>query len=378
MSFLFIVNYIGIIFSAWFKIPIRVQIFWAIGIFSIIAFCYEPYLQASIDVHGSGVDLCRHFDSLDYIRMNGSENIYIEAPLSALYLFFVANIFDNNHYLPMISIWIFYGISFFSLFKFLNYFDLDDDIKRFSVSIFLCVTVFFAPMNNIRYPIATSMFLLVLFYDVVKGYKAAKYMYLLPICMHPGIIFAVLIRWLAVVQLKYVMIISAILFFLVNNYFDILILSVAGIFSEIPSIQIQIISIAGKFTNYSEHVVYDVPLIYKLTSAYMTLLFVVVFSFVNNYDSYFKKNIWFRMSIIVIAVSIVGLITNFMSGNFAGRFLSIVPFLSTIMIADVMNHHKSKNDGSYFSFKLIIFIAAFIYLGVYLFRIYDGWLYLGL
>lgn len=378
MSFLFIVNYIGIIFSAWFKIPIRVQIFWAIGIFSIIAFCYDPYLQASTNVHGSGVDLCRHFDSLDYIRMNGSKNIYIEAPLSALYLFLVANIFDNNHYLPMISIWIFYGISFFSLFKFLNYFDLDDDIKRFSVSIFLCVTEFFAPMNNIRYPIATSIFLLILFYDVVKQYKFAKYLYLIPICMHPGIIFAVMVRYISIVRIKYVFFVAIILFFGIYNYFDTLLMGLAGLFYEFPALQMQIISVGVKFVNYSENVVYEVPLIHKIMSTYMLLFFLGIFLLVNNYKSYFSKNIWFRMSLIVIILAIMGCITNFMGGNFTARFLSIAPFFSTIMTADIMKHYKNKSDGSYFVVKMMIFIFAFIPLLVYLLKIYHGWIYVGL
>lgn len=373
MSFLFIFNYIGFVILSWSKIPIKIYLCWIIGIFSIIAFLFNPYLTPY-----DGVDLVRHFDSLDYIRLNNSENLYIEAPLSALYINIIADTFENNHFLPLISVWIFYGISFLSLFKFLNHSNVDDTIKRFSISIFLCLFVFFGAMNNIRYPIATAMFMFVLFYDVVKRSSKAKFFYLIPVCMHPGIIFAVIIRVLAEIKIKYVLFALLFLCLAVDNFFEYFIINLASLFSAYPSIQAQLIGVAIKFIRYSQESVYKVPMIYRVLSVYEFFLFCMLFLLANNCKSYFNKKILFRMSVLLIIIVSIGLITNFMEGNFTGRVASIMPFLSVLMVADILKYYKTKNKNEYITIKIAILIPSFLYLAVYLFKIYNNWLYIGL
>ena len=102
MEFFFIFNYVAFIFAAWTKIPVKLYMMWIVAVFSTIAFLYDPFIQARI-CGGEGVDLCRHFDSLDLIRMGFDEGVYIEAPLSALYFKIIAYLFEKNNFLPAIS-----------------------------------------------------------------------------------------------------------------------------------------------------------------------------------------------------------------------------------------------------------------------------------
>ena len=42
----FILNYIAFVLAAWTKIPIEVYMLWIVAIFSIVAFLYDPFMQA--------------------------------------------------------------------------------------------------------------------------------------------------------------------------------------------------------------------------------------------------------------------------------------------------------------------------------------------
>lgn len=373
----FICNYVAFILATWTKIPVKLYMLWPIAIFSIVAFLYDPFMQARF-YGGDGVDLCRHFDSLDSIRLGFDDGLYIEAPLSALYLRMVAYLFDDNSFLPLISTWIYYGLAFFICNKFFALLKLSAPLRRFAICMILMCGVFFGNMNNIRYPLATVIFFAGMYFDIIASKAKRNLLYICAFLMHPGTIILFLVRCIANVKLKYSIIIFAILSLFVANYYETLIITLISILTPFPDIQMTVSAVLLKSVSYSTNDVYDVPLLFKVLNIYISCVLMVSALF-NMY--YSRCNTIFkyiqRMALVVVLLSFIGTITNFMDGNFADRLMSIVPFLIALLVSDTLMGMERKNKN-YMYIKSIFFLLALPYIGVYLFKVYPNWIYLGL
>lgn len=375
MAEFFTFNYILLIFSTWCKIPIKLYFMWMMIIFSIIAFIYDPFLQSRIYGGNGSVDLCRHFDKLDMIRLGVDDNLYTEAPFSALYLKTIAYIFDNNSFLPVISVWIYYGIYFFAGNKFLSYMKADKSTKLFALGMCILCGVFFWNMNNIRYPIAVIMFFLVMYYDIIKKLLYTPILYILPVLMHPGVLILICVRFMAKWKLKYSIIIFCLLAGVITSYYEQILTQIIYLLIGLPDIQTLFIAVSLKSTTYATENVYDVPLLYKLLDAYITLVMFIVYVMANSYNrnnSYL--NVFYRMVGITILLATLGNITNFMDGNFVSRLLGITPAFMTLMTGDILSACKKQQKQN---IKVILFCITLPYIFVYLFKIYPNWIYPG-
>lgn len=372
----FIINYICLIAALWSKIPIKLYFLWMMAIFSIVAFIYDPFLQARIS-GTDGVDLCRHFDTLDMIRLGLTDSVYIEAPLSALYLNLIAYLFDNNHFLPVISLWIYYGIYFFVMNKFLSYTGVDEALKFFSIGLCILCDVFFWSMDNIRYPIAIMLFSLVLYYDTVSKAKTVAILYILPILMHPGILILLSIRIMAKFKFIYSVILLSLLGIIMTQYYESILMSAISVFASLPDIQSLFLAISMKSINYSTESVYDIPLIYRVLNIYITLCLFFVYCLARNIgiDNNIQIKILCRMTLLTVFLSTVGTVANFMEGNFTARILSIAPVFLTVLAGNVLLIYKQKSLERCMYIKVFLFCILLPYMLVYIFKIYPNWIY---
>lgn len=373
----FILNYIAFVLAAWTKIPIKLYMMWIITIFSMIAFLYDPFIQARL-AGSAGVDLCRHFDSLDSIRLGFDDGLYIEAPLSALYLRMVAYLFDDNSFLPLISTWIYYGLVFFTCNKFFHLLQLNTSLQRFAICMILMCGVFFGVMNNIRYPLAIAIFFLGLYYDVTKKYIFTVLLYCLAALMHPGSIMLLIVRCISMIRLKFSIVFFPVMTFFIFTYFESIIGVAVSLLSPFPEVQVLLLAISMKSVHYSVDSIYDVPLLYRVLTMYMSCFLIFCYMVHKYYGQYRQefRNIY-RMTIFVTLLSFLGSITNFMEGNFAGRLMSIAPFFIALLVSDTLLC-LSRENKNYMYVKILFFLLALPYICVYLFKVYPNWIYLGL
>lgn len=376
MENFFIFNYVAFILAAWTKIPVKIYMIWIIAVFSIVAFLYDPLLQARI-CGGEGVDLCRHFDSLDLIRLGVDKGIYMDAPLSVLYFRIIACIFEENNFLPLISVLIYYGGVFFTFNKFFKVLKLNGSIQRFVICMFLICGVFFGIMNNIRYPLAINMFFGGLYFDTVRRYRVSVFLYGLSALMHPGIIMLIIVRCISFIKLKYNIILFVILSFTLGylgSFFSMLI----SLLSPLPELQVLLSAISMKFINYSSNIVYDVPFAFRLLTIYALCLLIFGYILNKHYGKYHDDFRYiYRMSMLVILLSIWGILTNYMDGNFSSRIMGISPLLISLLVADTLANFSSGNKN-YVCVKLVVFVLSIPYALVYLLAIYPIWFYAGL
>lgn len=378
MELFFILNYMSFIFATWTKVPIKLYTLWIVAIFSIVAFLYDPFMQARLS-GDMGVDLCRHFDKLDFIRLGLDDGLYIEAPLSALYLKVIAYMFEDNSFLPLISVWIYYGLVFFTSNKFFHLLNVNASTQRFAICVILMCSVFFGVMNNIRYPLSVAMFFLGVYYDVTKNYVLTIFLYCLAVLMHPGSTMLLIVRGISIIRLKFSIVFFPAMVLLIFIYFESIINVAVSLLSAFPELQVLLLAISMKAVHYSvDSNVYDVPLIYRVLTMYMSC-FLLFCYMMNKYYGQYRQEFRsiYRMTIFVTLLSFLGSITNFMEGNFSGRLMSIAPFFIALLISDTLLC-LSRENKNYMYVKILFFLLALPYICVYLFKIYPNWIYLGL
>lgn len=376
MELFFVCNYVAFIFAAWTKISLKLYMLWIIAVFSIVAFLYDPFMQEKV-CGGGGVDLCRHFDSLDLIRLGFDDYLYAEAPFSELYLRTIAYLFETNNFLPLISVWIYYGIAFFACNKFFKLLNLKKSVQRLAICIILMCGVFFWNMNNIRYPLATVIFFSGMYFDIVANKIKRNFCYVCALLMHPGTIILLIVRCIANIKLRYSIIVFAIVSFLIANYYENLVFILVHLLMPFPDIQINVTTVLMKSVRYSAGIVYEVPLLYKILNIYISCVLMVVLLFFMHYRRYNSVLKYLpRMAFVIVLLSIFGTITNFMNGNFADRLMSMVPFFISLLTSDTLMCFGQENKN-YVYVELIVFILALPYIDVYLFKVYPNWIYAG-
>lgn len=375
--FYFVISHIALWVAKWFKINMVIYMAIIMGAYSLVAFNFDPVLQ-QMNCGGEGVDLYRHFMSLDLIRFGNSDELYIEAPFSALYLYGIATLFDNNHMLPLISTWIFYIIYFYIVISYCKKIGAKYSIVKSVIFISICFMVFFGVMNNIRYPIAMTMFMFVLYNEMLTR-QIGKLWYILPVLMHPGIIFLVIIRALAQNKMKYSITIGSIASLMILLDFDNIIQIMISFLSFVPDLQYLIIKTTIKMYSYSSGDEYAVPLLFRATSLYVFFVFVILLMLATNYQSELYKNkLFMRMAKITILVVIVGEVTNYMDGNFSDRIIGVLPFYVSMLCADILVKIQEQAKLTKTAVESFIYINSFAYLSIWLFKVYIDWIYGGL
>lgn len=352
MYWLLLLCYIIFFLCMFININVKKYIFFIVSVLSILAYNYDPiYAYEKLGFYS---DLYRIFNDVDMFRYMGSEYIgYMTAPLSRMYISFFA-IFDDNSLLPFVTCIIYYGIYLFFIYKL----GINNDIKNkyILVVIFFVVSItnYSVIIGNIRYPIATMIYVICLYYDLVKDKKIYCLGYIISILMHPGTFIYLLIRCLVKEQLKKSIVISVLLIILLNFIEEIL--SILAIFSPVFFGDILSKFLLYKdISNFAEPTI-SIYIIYILIIAVISVLIYVV-----KRQLYIMKNNKYNRLINLLILDIIitmGFISNY---QLLGRILSLgISILPILMLLDF----KYNNNSHHIYYYIIIsFIYLFFYFG---------------
>lgn len=352
MYWLLLLCYIMFFLCIFININAKKYIFFIVTILSILAYNYDPvYAYEKLGFYS---DLYRIFNDIDMFRYMGDEYVgYMTAPLSRIYISFFSN-FENNSWLPFTTCIIYYGLYLLFIYKL----GIDNRIKNryILVVIFFVVAItnYSVIIGNIRYPIATVIYIVCLYYDLVKDKKIYCLGYVISILIHPGIFIYLLIRCLVKEKLKKSIAIAVVLIILLN--FTEEILSVLAIFSPVFFGDILSKFLLYKdISNFAEPTI-SVYIIYILIIVVMMILIYLVKQQLNKIEN----NDYNRLiNILILDIIItIGFIYNY---QLLGRIISLgVTSLPILMLLDFKYNNKKNRI---FYYIIICLIYLFFYFG---------------
>lgn len=326
--------------------------FFIVSVLSILAYNYDPIY--AYEKLGFYTDLYRIFNDVDMFRYMGDEYIgYMAAPLSRLYISFFA-IFDSNSWLPFTTCIIYYGLYLFFIYKL----GKDNKIKNryILVVIFFVVSItnYSIIIGNIRYPIATIIYVICLYYDLVKNRKIYYLGYIISILIHPGTFLYLLLRCLVKEKFKKSIVISVLLIILLNFIEEIL--SVLSVLSPVF-----FGDILSKFLLYRDVNNFDEPTIYMYIMYILILIIISILIYVvkRQLDIIENKDYKSLINLLILDIIItVGFISNY---QLLGRILSLgIALLPILMLLD-FKYNNNRNRIYYYI--IISFIYLYFYFG---------------
>lgn len=341
--------FLGVIFI---NINAKKYIFFIVSVLSILAYNYDPIY--AYEKLGFYTDLYRIFNDVDMFRYMGDEYIgYMAAPLSRLYISFFA-IFDSNSWLPFTTCIIYYGLYLFFIYKL----GKDNKIKNryILVVIFFVVSItnYSIIIGNIRYPIATIIYVICLYYDLVKNRKIYYLGYIISILIHPGTFLYLLLRCLVKEKFKKSIVISVLLIILLNFIEEIL--SVLSVLSPVF-----FGDILSKFLLYRDVNNFDEPTIYMYIMYILILIIISILIYVvkRQLDIIENKDYKSLINLLILDIIItVGFISNY---QLLGRILSLgIALLPILMLLD-FKYNNNRNRIYYYI--IISFIYLYFYFG---------------
>ena len=375
--FSFVFSHVCAFVSSLIRVPWIIQIAIIMSAYSLVAFCFDPVLQ-QMNYGGEGVDLYRHFTTLDLLRIGSAGDVYMEAPLSALYMCGIAYAFDNNHMLPLISVWMFYGLYFYYIYSYCQHLQTNEYVRNKITFLSVCFMVFFGVMNNIRYPLAVAMYALVLYKEMIKD-EVSKLWYIIPVLMHPGMSFTVIIRLFAQCRLRYCIVMVVFLVVCFGNAYDAFVERIISACAATPDLQKMLFYAFFKLNSYSSGDGYVMPLLFRITSLYIFAFFIMLCMIAVNYKTRLMQNkVFARMVVITILLVVLGWVMDYMNGNFVDRIIGVFPFYITLLCTDVMAVIQEKTKITRLVVMSFIYIGALSYVSIWLFRVYFDWIYGGL
>lgn len=174
---------------------------------SVLALFYDPITAFN---KGNYTDLYRFYQTLDSIKglpFNNNVVIFQEynnIPVMKILLFLISRI-GVNTLLPFISCFIFYGLFGIFLIKVCEKYNVSSRVLGLSFLIFICLFNFKMVISNIRCPIGSAIFMLTLYYDLLKNKKSKFYFlgYLVCCGIHPIFILFTVLRMLLMLSNRF-------------------------------------------------------------------------------------------------------------------------------------------------------------------------------
>lgn len=340
---------------------LKFYIVFVAAFFAFFGFLYDPIAQWDAVKVGQGVDLVRYFDELENFRFFGdSYEGYMSQPLSRYYLMFFSN-FNSNHWLPCITAFIIYLVNLILIYKIGKRNDYSMSVIAIGMITFIALNDYFSAIAAIRYPMAMTLFFLVLYWDLFCHIKFSKILYIIPILFHPGTSLLLLARIMSQGRLKYSLFFGiACIAVLVSGFdwiFDYIINYTDSIFFT---------GLQAKTLSYTTGFVYQVPLLTMVVAIFLTLslpFFTFVLMLINK--EWAKQNRKFiTMESFLVIMSAVFLVTNISTGNMTARIAGAVSFFSGVLVmpieyAFIKYYHKNFNY-KFFNTLLFGYIAVLI------------------
>lgn len=173
---------------------------------SVLAFFFNPV--AALE-NGNYTDLYRFFKTLDAIKGLPFDNSipifqeYNNIPVMKVVLFLISRV-QINQLLPFMACLIFYGLTGVFIVKISMIYEISSKMVSLAFLIFVCVFNYKMVITNIRCPIGEVIFILTLYYDILKKPKSKLYLLGYLICwgIHPIFLLFTVLRVLLLLMNK--------------------------------------------------------------------------------------------------------------------------------------------------------------------------------
>ncbi len=364
------------------KCNLKFYILLVAAFFSFFGFLYDPFAQLDAVKVGSGVDLVRYFNELENFRFFGADyEGYLSQPLSRYYLLFFSQ-FDSNSFLPGVTAFFIYGINLFLIYKIGQMFHYSNSIISVGLIVFIAFNDYFSTINLIRYPMAMTLFFLILYWDMFCSIKITRLLYIIPILFHPGMVLMVLVRFVSLGNVKQSIILglgACILFFFgFDSFFDSLISATDSLLGT----SIFAAGLQAKTLSYTTDIVYQVPLLTLFVSVFITLIlpfFTITLIGINKKWIVNNKQ-FIIMGCFLVGLSMFFLVTNISTGNMTTRISLAVSFLVGVLIMPIESALVKIRNGNftYKVFNLLLIGYIIILLAVRWGKQYVSWIAPGL
>ena len=368
MYILFVLGTISLLVIPLLRCNLKFYIVFVAAFFAFFGFLYDPIAQWDAVKTGGGVDLVRYFGELEKFRFLGDNyEGYSSQPLSRYYLMFFSN-FDSNHWLPCITAFIIYFINLILIYKIGKQSNYSKSIIAIGFITFVSFNDYFGTINTIRYPLAVTLFFLVMYWDLFCCIRFSKFLYIVPILFHPGVSIFLLARIMSQGRFKYSLGFGAIFIAIFVSGFDKIFDYLISYTDSLFGTSVFAIGLQAKTLSYTNDVVYQVPLLTTVTSLFMTIslpFFSVILLHINK--KWAKKNRKFiTMESFLVIMSLFFLVTNISTGNMTTRIATAVSFFSGVLImpieyAFIQYYHKNFN---YKIFNIVLFSYIAVLLAV--------------
>lgn len=310
---------------------------------AVLAYCTIPDPQD---------DLSRYYQYLDGFRTSGFDYLidfpYKDNPIT-IALFLVISFIGNNHLLPVVVV-TFYCLVLSLVIRKIK---LYENPRLFSVFIVILYSFFHlnGMISGVRFPLATALFILILFYD--KNEKYYTLLYFTPTLIHTSYIFMFLVVLLVKLQSKIKIPISRYIVFI-----PYLAIAVAFVFPD----HIPLLSDAASRLLIYINPTYSFQYIDVRLWASSIVLFVVYTYTVLRSKKRFSPAkedtaIQFSNMMIPIMIGLLPFVSLF------SRFLSLYLVVCLPSIKNIK--FKSKFNASYC-------LIAFVCLGVFAYRMVNA------
>ena len=338
-----------------FNIPAKYYLSSFAFVLSLLAYGYDP-LRAYYE-YGIYTDLFRIFNDIDMFRLYGDGYVaYMAAPLSRLYVSSFA-LFPENSLIAAVSALLFYGISFTILYRIGRAENADEKAIAAAGFLLVAITNYSVVIGNIRYPIATAIFVGLFYLDVHRHSIKAKLLYLFLPLFHPGSIIYLLMRSVTRRKMFFVflffMVLAGVLFSNIDIIFSILI-SFADIFFQDMQSKLELYL---DVSNFSEPTA-AIYVWFFLQVFYLVYLLLDVCRYATpewrSSTRLFRNFIWFM---ILLSIS------SLMNYQIMLRlFNPAVLFIPILFLQDIENLRKAgKRITTRYALMCVIVGVAFMY-----------------
>lgn len=308
-----------------------------------LAYFFNPV--KAFEQNGNYTDLYRFFNDMNLFKQlgwNGNtylfESNYDSYPLTKLLVYGVSR-FDNNHLLPVITVLICYGLTFYVVYRWGKDLSIEYRYIAHVALIFIFLNNYKVCITNIRYPIGLALLLFTIYYDFLKDAKKVicLSLYALLGTIHFALLIFFALRLISITIGRYSKKIILITLLMSSQFLGV-ITNILNRYSRISYIN----SILYKLDFYTEgdrSTYYEIPVIFLGLIRILCLYFLIRWVRKNiNISNYPKILNLYNFSLIIVSFNL-GTIWNYHLFNRTGNF---VVFLSLIWMLIFYKNRNAK------------------------------------
>lgn len=333
---------------------------------AIFLYNFDPYLPLQANPIYS-VDSIRYFATIDNFRVLGdSYDKYAGSPLSRLYLYGFSQLFSDNNLIYPITIFIYYGVSFYILYKFAKKNSFSIYATNVTMILFFVTSDVMKTIEGIRYPIAVSLFMLVFYYDVIVSKRYIAILYIIPFLMHTGTIMLIVLRVMSSLEMKKSCGLILLLVPFLGIYGNQIITYIVQLISILPidgDVLYTLMELQLKINNYGGTIAKDSDfglLGYVMIYVKILFIFCMVVYVCHKYKTHlFRNDIMLNFSILGTFIVLLLVIFNISYRlTIPLRLFAFFPYFISFMIMFLVNK-KSQIMPVVYTFMFVLFVYTF-------------------